>query len=351
MPNNRPADFRSDTVTRPTPRMMAAMAEARVGDDVLGDDPTVRELEERFAALFGHQAAIFMPSGTMSNQCAVASHINPGEEIIVEANAHMFIWEGGGLARVSGAHVRTIPGRSGMPAMDEVRDAVRRPSVHQPRTGLLCLEQTHLFSGGSILPMRYLEEMRELSMETGIPIHLDGARIFNALAETEVSASDYGRLCDSLAVSLCKGLSCPVGSLLIGDGGFIERAKRVRKWMGGGMRQSGYLAACGLVALDEVLPLISEDNARCRRLASAILGIQGLQIAHPPVDTNILFVEVTHPQLDAPMIEAALVDEGVLALAMSERMLRFVTHREVTDADVERAMNALQQVVSDPVST
>jgi threonine aldolase len=342
----RPADFRSDTVTLPTARMLEAMASAQVGDAVLGDDPTVAALERRFAELFGHEAALFMPSGTMSNQCAVAAHIEPGEEVIVESDSHIFQYEGGGLARVAGAHVRTIAGDAGMLPVEEVRAAIRHPSVHMPRTALICLEQTHLFSGGSILPMAYLESLRALSLRHGIPVHVDGARLFNALVETGAEPAAYGSLCDSLSVSLCKGLSCPVGSMLVGSGAFIERAKRVRKWLGGGMRQAGYLAACGLVALDEVVPRLSDDNARCRKLGGAILGLPGLQIAQPNIDTNILFVEISHPGLDGPMMEAALTDHGVLALAVGERMLRFVTHRMVTDPDVDRAAQALQEIVT-----
>lgn len=340
------ADFRSDTVTRPTPHMLEAMMSAHVGDDVLGDDPTVQKLEHRFCDMFGFEAALFMPSGTMSNQCAVAAHIEPGEEVMVETNAHIFQFEGGGMSRVAGAHVRTMSGDSGMLPVDEVAAAIRPPSVHMPRTGLICLEQTHLFSGGAILPMSYLQELRGLSVDAGIPIHIDGARLFNALVETEVDPAVYSSLCDSLAISLCKGLSCPIGSILMGNGVFIERARRVRKWMGGGMRQSGYMAACGLVALDEVVDIIQDDNARCRKLGGAILGIPGLQLAQQTIDTNILFVEITNPDLDAPMVEAALRDHDVLALALGDRLLRFVTHRGVTDNDINRAANGLMEVLS-----
>ncbi len=346
MGNGHVADFRSDTVTRPTRRMLEAMVSAQVGDDVLGDDPTVQALEKRFAELFGHEAALFLPSGTMANQCAVAAHIEPGEEVLVEATAHVFMFEGGGLARVAGAHVHTLPGENGMVPLEALRAAVRQPSLHTPRTGLILLEQTHLYSGGSILPLRYLEDVRALSREASIPVHMDGARLFNAQVETGIEPRVYGSMADSLSISLNKGLSCPVGSVLVGSGAFIERAKRVRKWLGGGMRQSGYLAACGLVALEEVLPLLSDDNARCRRLGAVILGLPGLEIAQRTVDTNILFVQVTHRQLDAPMVVAALAEHRVLALAIGERLIRFVTHREITDADVERAAQALQQVVS-----
>ncbi|MBC8405761.1 MAG: DegT/DnrJ/EryC1/StrS family aminotransferase [Planctomycetes bacterium] len=343
---SRFADFRSDTVTRPTSRMLEAMASAKVGDDVLGDDPTVAALERRFADLFGKDAALFMPSGTMANQCAVAAHIVPGEEVIVEANAHIFQYEGGGLARIAGAHVNMILGERGMLPLPDLAHSFRPPSVHMPRTGLVCVEQTHLFSGGSILPIEYLEEVHSMAAHYSVAVHMDGARIFNAQAETSLDFQRYGAVCESMAVSLCKGLSCPVGSMLMGDGAFIERARHVRKWMGGGMRQAGYLAACGLVALDEVLPVISEDNARCRRLSLAALALEGIQMAQETTDTNILFLEVTDPRLDAPMIESELAEKGVQALALGPRLLRFVTHSGITDADVDHAVMALQTILS-----
>ncbi len=340
-----PADFRSDTVTLPTPRMLEAMLGARVGDDVLGDDPTVRKLETRFASLFGKESALFMPSGTMANQTAIAAHTVPGEEIIVDAGAHIFQFEGGGLSRVAGVHMRTLDSENGQFSFGQLARAIRPVSEHMPRTGLICTEQTHLFSGGSIVPIDYLEEVFGLAHHHGALVHMDGARIFNAQAETGVDFVDYGKFCDSLMVSLSKGLSCPVGSVLVGDGSFIERARRVRKWLGGGMRQAGYLAACGLVALDETVPLLGEDNARCRRLGGAILGIDGARMAQATIDSNILFLEITQAGLDAPMVEAALADEGILTLALGDRLLRFVTHRHITDADLDRAVGALQTVL------
>lgn len=340
------ADFRSDTVTKPTARMLDAMQKAVVGDDVFGDDPTVQKLERRFAELFGKEAGLFMPSGTMANQCAIAAQIVPGEEVIVEAHAHTFVYEGGGLARIAGAHVRTLDGENGRFHLGQLVRAIRPASVHMPRTGLICVEQTHLFSGGAILPLDYLREVQGIARHHGISVHMDGARLFNAQAETGVDPAEYGATCDSLMVSLSKGLSCPVGSVLMGSGAFIERAKRVRKWMGGAMRQSGYLAACGLVALEETLPHLSQDNARCRRLGGQVLGMDGVRLAQDTIDTNILFLEVTQADLDAPMVEAALRDEGVLALALGERLLRFVTHRHIGDADVELAAGALARIVS-----
>ncbi len=343
--SHRVADFRSDTVTLPTQRMLEAMVAAPVGDDVFRDDPTVQRLERRFADLFGKEAALFVPSGTMANQAAAAAHVVPGEEVVVESSAHVFLYEGGGLARVAGAHVRTLEGENGRIPLGALQRAIRPVSEHMPRTGLICLEQTHLFSGGAILPLDYLQAVRELALHYGVPVHLDGARIFNAMAETGIDPAVYGATCDSVMVSLSKGLSCPVGSVLMGDGAFVERARRVRKWLGGAMRQAGHLAACGLVALEETVPMIKEDNARCRRLGGSVLGLEGVRMAQSNVDTNVLFLEVTHPELDAPMIEAALRDRGVLCLALGERLLRFVTHRMVDDEDVERAGRALQELL------
>ena len=321
------------------------MTSSPVGDDVLGDDPTVQALERRFAALLGYDAALFLPSGTMSNQCAVASQVEPGEEIIVESDAHIFQFEGGGLARVAGAHVRTISGERGMLPVDELNSVIRPPSVHMPRTGLICIEQTHLLSGGSILPLSYLQELREFSLEAGVPIHLDGARLPHAIAEQEVNPSVYSQVADSLAISLCKGLSCPIGSILCGNGAMIERSRRVRKWLGGGMRQAGYMAACGIVALEETWGRVGEDNARARRLGGAVLGIPGLTLAQETIDTNILLMDVVHPDLDAPMLEAALKDRNILALALGDRLLRFVTHRHILDSDLDRAAAALQEIM------
>lgn len=345
MTTERIADFRSDTVSRPTPAMLEAMASAEVGDDVLGDDPTVSALEERVAALFGHEASLFMPSGTMSNQAAVAAHVQPGEEVLVGADAHLFVYEGGGLSRVAGAHVHALPTARGVIDTDAILASIRQPSEHMTRTALVCLEQTHMASGGSIVPLEQMVAIRDLTLSRGIPLHLDGARIFNAAAETGVPFADYGALADSVSVSLCKGLCCPVGSLLIGSGAFIERARRVRKWLGGGMRQAGYLAAPAFVALDEVLPRLSEDNARARELAAGIIALPGVQIAQETVDTNLLFVDVMSRSIDAPGLAAALADHGVLALPLGERRIRFVTHQDVADADVDRAVRAMQEVL------
>ncbi|MFT7517169.1 MAG: threonine aldolase [Myxococcota bacterium] len=340
------SDFRSDTVTKPTARMFDAMQKARLGDDAHGDDPTTQELESRFRHLFDKEAALFFPSGTMANQAAVAAHTVPGEEIIVDDSSHIFMFEGGGLARIGGVQTRTLSSEKGQLDFGRLAHSIRAASVHMPRTGLICTEQSHLFSGGSILPIDYLQELHAFGLNRGIAVHLDGARLFNVQAETEVPFSEYGASCDSLMISLSKGLSCPIGSVLLGDGAFIERARRVRKWMGGGLHQAGIVAACGIVALDEMPARIATDNALCRQLGGLVLGLQGARMAQETIDTNILFLEITQPDLDAPMVEAALADHGVLALALGDRLLRFVTHRHLSTSDVDRAGSALNQILN-----
>lgn len=340
------SDFRSDTVTKPTARMYEAMQKARLGDDAHGDDPTTQELERHFQHLFEKEAALFFPSGTMANQAAVAAHTVPGEEIIVDESSHLFQFEGGGLSRIAGVQTRTISTDSGQFDFGRIAHAVRAVSVHMPRTGLICTEQSHLFSGGTILPLDYLQELHAFALNRSIPIHLDGARLFNVQVETELAFAEYGAVCDSLMISLSKGLSCPIGSVLLGDGAFIERARRVRKWMGGSLHQAGVVAACGLVALDEMPARLATDNALCRQLGGMVLGLQGARMAQETIDTNILFLEITQPNLDAPMVVAALADHGVLALALGDRLLRFVTHRHLSHSDVERAGSALNQILN-----
>lgn len=339
------ADFRSDTVTSPTARMYEAMLRAQVGDDAHGDDATVMELEERFAKLFNKESALFFPTGTMANQAAVASHTLPGDEILIDEYAHIFMYEGGALSRIANVQSRTLSTNQGKYSFGSLAHAVRGSSVHMPRTSLICAEQSHMFSGGSILPIEYLKELHAFALSRCIPVHLDGARIFNVLAETGLEPAVYGETCDSLMISLTKGLSCPVGAVLVGDGGFVERARRIRKWMGGGLHQAGVIAACGLVALDELPERLAVDNALCRHLGGFVLGLNGARMAQENIDTNVLFLEVTHPSLDAPMVEAALSDRGVRALALGDRLLRFVTHRHLTESDVNNAGEALHQIL------
>jgi len=338
------ADFRSDTVTKPTEAMLKAMASAEVGDDVLGDDPTVRRLEERAASLLGKEAGLFVPSGTMGNQCSIAAQTQPGDEIIIERDAHVFLWESGGLARVPAVQPRSLVGRGGALDPAEVEAAIRPANVHVPRTSLICLEQTHLSSGGRVVPLAVFEAIRAVASRHGVRIHCDGARLFNACVASGVAASAYAKYCDSVTFCLSKGLSCPVGSLIVGERAFIDRCRHVRKWMGGAMRQSGYLAACGLGALDSMIDRLAEDHATARSLAKRLAELGSLQINPDDVETNIVFVGTRGRS--AGELSAALAARGVGALPMGPTTLRFVTHRHVGQTQVELAVSAAASILS-----
>jgi threonine aldolase len=333
------ADFRSDTVTKPTPAMRRAMAEAEVGDDVLGHDPTVARLEETAAALFGKAAAAFVPSGTMGNAILIGSQAGPGEEIVAEEWAHTINFEVGGAGALFGLLTRTLRSDRGAMDPDEVARWIRPGDLHTPRTALVTVENTHNFHGGAIVPLENLREIRRITWERGVRLHLDGARIWNACAATGIAPAEYGELCDSISVCLSKGLGAPVGSVAISDAGTVERARRLRKRLGGGMRQSGVLAAAGLVAIGEMRDRIPEDHANARRLAEGLTRLDGLEVDAAEVETNILFVRTVSRK--AEEVVFALGAEGVLALATGEDRIRFVTHPDVDAEDVDRALDAL----------
>ncbi len=328
------ADFRSDTVTRPTPAMRRAMADAEVGDDVLGDDPTVRRLEERAAALFGRGASIYCPTGTMANQIALGLSLRPGEEVLMEERAHTFHHEVGGTARLWGAQTRLYPSVRGTPDPKTVLALVRTDNVHLPRTRLCVVENTNNFHGGSVVPHGAIAALRA-ALPPPIPLHLDGARLWNAHVASGTPLRDYAHLARTLMVSLSKGLGCPAGSLLVGDAADIAEARRLRKLLGGGMRQVGVLAATGLVALDDGFDHLRDDHARAKRLAAAF----GVDPA--TVETNIVIAGVA----DAPGAEARFAEEGVLLLAIAPDRIRLVTHRDVGDAAVERALSAAARII------
>lgn len=331
------SDFRSDTFTKPTPTMLEAMARAEVGDDVYGEDPTVHDLEAKAAERFGKQAALFVTTGTLANQCAIAAQTRPGDEVILEASAHIFLYEGGALSRVPQVQARLLTGDRGLLTPEQVEEAIRPADYHEPRTALLCLEQTHMMSGGRVLPLEGIRMLRGVADRHGIRMHCDGARIFNACAASGVKPIEYGRCFHSLTFSLSKGLSCPVGSLIVGDRDFIGECRRIRKWMGGAWRQAGYLAACGVVALDTMTGRLVEDHALARSLAEGLAGVPGFEVDPRDVETNLVFVKTKAP---AAAVERALAADGVLALALGPRTLRFVTHRHLGPADVERAIDA-----------
>ncbi|MCH7762098.1 low-specificity L-threonine aldolase [candidate division TA06 bacterium] len=339
------ADFRSDTVTKPTERMRKAMAEAEVGDDVFGDDPTVISLQEKVAQLFEKDAALFVPSGTMGNQVAIKTHTKPGDEIIVEESTHIYNFESGGAAFNSGVQAHPVRGKDGILNPQEVKEAIRPKKLQLPRTGLICVENTHNISGGRIVPLENLKEIRKISLEEKIPLHLDGARIFNASVATGIPVSEYARYADSVMFCFSKGLGCPVGSILTGDYEFIEQARWVRKAFGGGMRQVGVIAACGLVALEEMIERLVEDHRNAKALAEGLASINRIEVFPEKVETNIVMVRVKEDGLSADSILTFLREEGILAIQVISKTLRFVTHKDVDEQDVKRGIEVMGTIL------
>jgi threonine aldolase len=342
-PHESIADFRSDTVTRPTPEMYEAMVSAELGDDVLGDDPTVKALEAEAARLFGKEAAVFVPSGTMANQAAMMAWLRPGDEVICEATAHIFNFEGGGMARLSGVQPRQIPGDRGrMPleALEEVLDNFRPGNEHQPRTRLVTVENTHNLAGGAVLPLEYLARVKSLAEAKGLIVHLDGARIFHAAVATGTPLAQYGEIADSISCCLSKGLSAPAGSLLLGPGDYITEARRARKVLGGAMRQSGILAAAGQVALTRMVDRLAEDHRRARALAEGLAALSYIRIDPREVETNILTFAVTGFPGGARALQSELEARQVRSIAFSPTRMRMVTHKDVTDEHVRMALEA-----------
>lgn len=332
-------DLRSDTVTRPTPGMREAMFQAEVGDDVLDHDPTTLALEEKVAALLGKEAALFFPSGVQANQTALAVHGRPGTEAIVEAGAHVFNYEEGAGAALSGLQLRTVPTPDGLLSPALIRDAIRPPSPYVPETSLICLENTHNGAGGRLLPLETMRGIREVALGAGLPLHLDGARLWHAGAASGVPPAEYAAVVDTVMVCMSKGLGAPVGSLLAGSRASMDRAWRIRRRLGGGMRQSGVLAAAGIFALDHHLDRLPEDHRRARRLAEGAAEIPGIE-AVPP-DTNIVMLDLMGEGASVEEVLAALAEVGVLMVPFGPRRIRAVTHLDIDDQGIERALEAL----------
>ncbi len=341
-----PIDLRSDTVTRPTPAMRRAMAHALVGDDVFREDPTVRRLEEKAAALLGKPAALFVPTGTMGNQIAVNVWTRPGQEVILEERSHILNYEMGAMAVLSGALPRILTGQRGALTVDAVRRAIRPAVYYLARTGLIALENTHNMAGGTIFPQAEAEGICDLARGHGIPVHLDGARLWNAAIASGRSAAVLARPFDSVMFCLSKGLGAPVGSMLVGPQSFIDEALRVRKRLGGGMRQAGVLAAAGLVALEQNLARLADDHAHARRLAARLAAIDGLEVDPARVETNILIFGVSGSTPAAPELVERWKASGVLALALDERQVRVVTHYDVSGRQIDAAADRLERILS-----
>jgi threonine aldolase len=346
-------DLRSDTVTRPTPAMRKAMAEAEVGDDVYGEDPTVRKLEELAAAQLERQAAVFVPTGTMGNQIAVHLHTHPGSEVLIEARGHIYNFEMGAMAALSGALPRPIVTEAGILEPDQVAAAINPKVAYRTPTRLLCLENTHNLWSGLPMDAARSRALAGVAHEHGLRVHLDGARIFNAAAALSTSAAELARECDSVMFCLSKGLAAPIGSMLIGDADFIQEARRVRKVFGGGMRQVGVLAAAGLVALTEMVDRLGEDHARARRLADGLASLPGVVLDPERIRTNIVVFGLEDERVAGPRslppsqrFVGGLRERGVLCGAFGTHEIRMVTHYEIGDADIAAALAAAREVMA-----
>lgn len=338
------SDFRSDTVTRPTENMRKAMAEAEVGDDVLGDDPTVQKLEAMVAEMVGKEAALYVPSGTMGNSISVKVWTQELDEVIVEERSHIYNMESTHMTFIARVTPRPLPSNRGAMAPDLVEQNIRRPTIHIPRTSLICVENTHNNWSGAVVPMANLKAIREIADKHRVRIHFDGARIFNACHATGVPVKEYAKIGDSLMFCLSKGLSAPVGSMLTGPKDFIDYARRIRKALGGGMRQVGVLAASGIVALNEMVDRLAEDHRRAKQLALAIAEIPGIQLNPDHIQTNIIIFDLKHPRISIPVFLEELKKRTILALA-TKGGIRFVTHKDIGDEDVERAISAFKEIL------
>jgi threonine aldolase len=336
-------DLRSDTVTKPTEAMRRAMAEAEVGDDVYHEDPTVNRLEERAAQIFGKEAALFVPTGTMGNQIAVRLHTQHGQEVICERRAHVVDWEMAMASAFSGCQLRQVEGERGVLHWEQIAAAIAGRIYYRAQTGLIMLENTHNMAGGTATPVVALEEVWAGAKERGLPVHLDGARIFNAAVALGLPVAALTRGFATVMFCLSKGLCAPVGSMLVGSRALMERGRSIRKMLGGGMRQAGVLAAAGLIALEEMPARLNEDHANAKWMATQIAAIDGCQIDLETVQTNIV---IFRPEgTTATDVIAGLKSKGVLSGTAGPDEVRFVTHRDVDRAGCERAVKALREVI------
>jgi threonine aldolase len=340
-------DLRSDTVTKPTPEMREAMAKAEVGDDVYGDDPTVNRLQEMAAEMTGHEAGLFVSSGTMGNLAAVLAHCGRGDEVILGKEAHTFRYEAGGISVLGGVHSCQLPNQpDGTIALDDIAGAIRYDDPHQPITRLVTIENTQNRCGGKCLSVEYTNQVVEFAHECGLLVHLDGARVFNAAAGLGVDVKELTAPVDSVTFCLSKGLSAPVGSVLCGTKEFIEKAHRIRKMLGGGMRQAGILAAAGIVALEKVVPRLGEDHVRARTLAEGLSENRGLILDEGTPATNMIFMNLSDDVgMSANEVAEKMKEHGVLAGVAGSRRFRFVTHYWIDDDGVDKAVEAFRTVL------
>lgn len=341
-----PIDLRSDTVTKPTPGMWAAIQAAEVGDDVFGEDPTVNHLQERVAALLGKEAALYVPSGTMSNQICVKAHTQPGDELLCESGCHIYNNEAGGPAVLSGVMCRTIPGDHGILNRGQLEDKIRPVDDHMVRTRLVSLENTHNRGGGRIYPLETIRSISAWAHQHGLLMHLDGARLWNAIVATGIPAAEWARHFDSVSVCFSKGLGAPIGSALAGTQEFVTRAKRIRKLLGGGMRQAGIAAAAALYALDHHIERLTEDHRNAQVIAQAIADTPGLRLDPPEVETNLIWFEADPAFATAKEIATLLKQRGILISAVGSHRMRACTHLDVSADQAERAAETIRAVLA-----
>ena len=332
-------DLRSDTVTKPSPGMLQAMMTAKIGDDVFGEDPSINELEELSAKMFGMEAAVFCPSGTMTNQIAIKCHTQPGDEVICDESSHVYQYEGGGIASNSGASVKLLYGDRGRITAEQVKAAINPDDVHRAHTSLVCLENTSNRGGGSCYDFAEIEKIRKTCDEHHLKFHLDGARLVNALVAKNETPEQYGKAFDSISICLSKSLGCPVGSLLIGDTAFIKKARRVRKAFGGGMRQAGFLAAAGIYALQNNMARLKEDHDHATLIAAAIAKKDFVKFVLP-AETNIIIFELKEG-LTAPAMVSKLKEQGILCYAITPARVRFVLHLDITTEMIKKTIQII----------
>ncbi len=337
-------DLRSDTVTRPTDEMREAMKEAKVGDDVLGEDPTVKELEELAANKLGKEAGLFVTSGTQGNITSLLTHTEPGEEVIFGKDCHIYRYEVGGYASLAGLSSRTLDDSEGYIDPPDIKEAVREENIHHPETSLLCIENTHNVAGGIPVDSKYTRKVCEIAHENDLKVHLDGARIFNASVALDEDVSSLVEPVDSIQFCLSKGLSAPVGSMLVGSEEFIERARKNRKRLGGGMRQAGVIAAPGIISLEKMVTRLKEDHDNARRLTEG-LKEKGVDIDPSKYETNIVMLDTSQFEKTAEELRVRLEKKDILTLALGKDLVRFVTHREVSREDIEKTLEVFEEEV------
>lgn len=339
-------DLRSDTVTRPTPGMLKAMMAAPVGDDVFGDDPTVNKLQAIVARLLGKEAGLFLPSGTMANQIAVNCFTKPSDEVILDRESHIFRYEVAASSVISGVQFCVLDGDRGILTEQQVEKAIRPEDIHQPKTALVCLENTHNRAGGVVYPLEEIGRIAKTCRKRRVKLYLDGARLWNASMASGIPLKEYGKHFDALMVCLSKGLGCPAGSVLAGDAGFIEKARRARKMLGGGMRQAGFLAGAGLYAIRHNIKRLKDDHRRARRLAEILSDLPGIEIDMPSVQTNIVVFDIARSGMGPQQAAARLARQGVLVIPFGRTKLRAVTHLDVDDRGIERAGREIKKTLS-----